>query len=160
MKIINWIADLWRSPYTAAAFRVFLGATFIVASMSKIPYPAEFAENVAGFQMVPVWGVNLGALVMPWMELVTGLFLILGIRTRAAASIIGALLVLFVVGLVINLIKGTPINCGCFESVGEPIGWGLVIRDVIMLFMTAQVILYDRLFIFDRGGFIWRERKI
>jgi putative oxidoreductase len=160
MKIIKIIEDIWRNPYTATAFRLFLGGSFIIASMSKIFYPLEFAENVAGFQMVPIWGVNVWALIMPWSELVAGLFMILGIRTRAAAVIIGGLLLLFIVGLVINLIQGTPINCGCFESVGEPIGWALVIRDVIMLLMAIQIILYDRLFVFDRGGFIWRERKI
>jgi putative oxidoreductase len=158
--MVKWIKAFWQNPYTAVVFRLLLGVSFIVASMSKIPYPAEFSENVVGFQMVPFWGVNLWALVMPWIELITGLFLILGIRTRAASSIIGGLLVLFIVGLTINLMKGTPINCGCFESVGEPITWELVIRDMAMLIMAAQIIFYDRLFVFDRGGFIWRERKI
>ena len=58
--------DFWDNPYVAVAFRLFLGVSFITASMSKIPHPAEFAENVAGFQMVPVWGVNLMGLIMPW----------------------------------------------------------------------------------------------
>ncbi len=160
MGRVQLIKDLWSNPYVAAGFRLFLGGSFILASMSKIPYPAEFAENVAGFMMVPTWGVNLMGVIMPWSELVTGLFLILGIRTRAAATIIGLLLVMFIVGLTINLLKGTPINCGCFESVGEPIGWELVVRDVIMLVMAGQILLHDRLFVFDRGGFIWRERKI
>lgn len=154
------IKAFWDNPYTAAAFRLFLGVSFIVASMTKIPYPAEFAENVAGFQMAPIWGVNLMGVIMPWAELVSGLFLILGIRTRSAATIIGALLVMFIVGLTINLIQGTPINCGCFESVGEPISWELVVRDLLMLMMAWQILLYDRLFVFDRGGFIWRERTI
>ncbi len=156
----RWVKAVWGNPYIAVAFRIFLGVSFIVASMSKIPYPAEFAENVAGFQMVPFWGVNLMGVIMPWAEMVGGLFLILGIRTRAAATVIGALLVMFIVGLVINLVQGTPINCGCFESVGEPIGWWLVIRDTLMLIMVWQIFSYDRLFVFDRGGFIWRERKI
>jgi uncharacterized membrane protein YphA (DoxX/SURF4 family) len=154
------VRAFWGNPYASAAFRLFLGISFIVASMTKIPYPAEFAENVAGFMMVPTWGVNLMGVIMPWAELVAGLFLILGIRTRAAATIIGVLLVVFIVGLTVNLIKGTPINCGCFESVGEPISWELVVRDLLMLAMAVQILFYDRLFVFDRGGFIWRERKI
>jgi hypothetical protein len=154
------IKAFWSNPYASAAFRLFLGVSFIVASMTKIPYPAEFAENVAGFMMVPYWGVNLMGVLMPWGELVAGLFLILGIRTRAAATIIGALLVVFIVGLTVNLIKGTPINCGCYESIGEPISWELVVRDLLMLLMAWQILAYDRLFVFDRGGFIWREGKI
>jgi putative oxidoreductase len=154
------VEDLWRNPYVAVAFRLTLGISFIVASLSKIPYPAEFSENVAGFQMVPFWGVNLMGVTMPWAELVAGLFLILGIRTRASGTILGLLLVMFVVGLSLNLVKGAPINCGCFESVGEPISWDLVARDLLMLLMAWQIFFYDRLFVFDRGGFIWRERKI
>ncbi len=149
-----------KSPYTAAAFRLFLGVSFIIAAMSKIPYPAQFAENVAGYMMMPYWGVNIFGIAMPWAEMVCGLFLILGIRSRAAATVIGAMLIMFIVGLTINLIKGTPINCGCFDAVGEPIGWELVIRDLIMFFMAVQIVLYDRLFYFEAGGFIWRERTI
>lgn len=158
--MINLVKTVWRSPYTAIVFRLILGTSFIVAPMYKIAYPGEFAENVAGFQMVPFWGVNLMAVIMPWMELVTGMFLILGIRTRAAATIIGALLLVFTIGIVKNLVQGTPINCGCFEAVGEPLNWWLVIRDVVMFILAIQIVCYDRLFVFDRGGFIFRERKI
>ncbi|OPX21171.1 MAG: DoxX family protein [Desulfobacca sp. 4484_104] len=158
--MINLLATVWRSPYTAIIFRLILGTSFIVAPMYKIVYPGEFAENVAGFQLVPYLGVNFMAVIMPWMELITGIFLILGIRTRAAASIIGALLIVFTIAIVINLLYKTPINCGCFEAVGEPLDWWLVIRDVGMLIMAVQIIFYDRLFIFDRGGFILREKKI
>lgn len=37
------IRAFWSNPYSSAAFRLFLGVSFIVASMTKIPYPAEFA---------------------------------------------------------------------------------------------------------------------
>lgn len=158
--MVNVIAAVWRSPYTAVICRLILGTSFIVAPMYKIAYPGEFAENVAGFQLVPYYLVNSMAVIMPWIELVTGLFLILGIRTRAAASIIGALLIVFTIAIVINLVQATPINCGCFEAVGEPLNWWLVIRDLGMLILAIQIIFYDRLFIFDRGGFIWRERKV
>jgi uncharacterized membrane protein YphA (DoxX/SURF4 family) len=158
--MLRYFQILWSNVYLAVILRLVLGGVFVLASLSKIAYPAEFAENVAGFMMVPTWGVNLTGIIMPWAELVAGLFLILGIRTRASAVVIGGLLVMFLVGLILNIFKGTPINCGCFESVGEPIGWHKVIEDTLLLLMAVQIILYDRLFVFDRGGFIWRERKI
>jgi uncharacterized membrane protein YphA (DoxX/SURF4 family) len=158
--MLRYFQILWSNVYLAVILRLVLGGVFVLASLSKIAYPAEFAENVAGFMMAPTWGVNLTGIIMPWAELVAGLFLILGIRTRASAVVIGGLLVMFLVGLILNIFKGTPINCGCFESVGEPIGWHKVIEDTLLLLMAVQIILYDRLFVFDRGGFIWRERKI
>jgi uncharacterized membrane protein YphA (DoxX/SURF4 family) len=116
--------------------------------------------NVVDYGMMPAIGVNLWALVLPWAELVAGLFLILGIRTRTAATIIGGMNVIFIVGLAHALFYGLPINCGCVGEVGEPVTWWKVMKNVGMLLMTLQIFLYDRLFVLDRGGFILRERKI
>jgi uncharacterized membrane protein YphA (DoxX/SURF4 family) len=110
--------------------------------------------------MMPSWGVNLWALILPWAELVVGLFLVLGIRTRAAATLIGAMNIIFIVGLVNAIHHNLPINCGCVGEAGEPVNWWKVTKNAGMLLMAIQVFLYDRIFVLDRGGFIWRERKI
>jgi hypothetical protein len=122
--------------------------------------PAVFALNTVDYGMMPAWGVNLWALALPWAELVVGLFLVLGIRTRAAATLIGAMNVVFIVGLVNAILHHLPINCGCVGEVGEPVNWWKVLKNTGMLVMTIQIFFYDRLFVLDRGGFILRERKI
>jgi putative oxidoreductase len=109
---------------------------------------------------MPSWGVYLWSLFLPWAELVAGLFLILGIRTRAAATVIAGMNVIFIVGLVSVIMHGLPITCGCVGEAGEPVTWWKVLKNTGMLFMSLQIFLYDRLFTLDRGGFIWRERKI
>jgi hypothetical protein len=43
---------------------------------------------------------------------------------------------------------------------GEPVTWWKVLKNTGMLVMALQIFFYDRLFVLDRGGFIWRERKI
>ncbi len=154
------IPPVRRSPYLSVACRVLLGAIFMQFALSKIMRPAVFALNVVDYGLMPAWGVNLWALILPWAELITGLFLILGIRTRAAATIIGGMNVIFIVGLVNALYFDLPISCGCVGEAGEPVTWWKVLKNAGMLVMAAQVFLYDRLFVLDRGGFIWRERKI
>jgi putative oxidoreductase len=149
-----------RSPYLSAVCRVLLGVIFIQFALSKIMRPAVFALNVVDYGMMPAWGVNLWALTLPWAELVVGLFLILGIRTRAAATLIGAMNIIFIVGLVNALYYNLPISCGCVGEAGEPVTWWKVLKNTGMLVMALQIFLYDRLFVLDRGGFIWRERKI
>lgn len=154
------IPPVWRSPYLAVAGRILLGFIFVSFALSKIMRPAVFALNVVDYGMMPSFGVNLWALVLPWAELVVGLFLILGIRTRAAATLIAAMNIIFIVGLVYAIFHHLPINCGCVGEVGEPVNWWKVTKNAGMLVMCVQIFLYDRLFVLDRGGFTLRDRQI
>jgi rhodanese-related sulfurtransferase len=154
------IPPIRRSPYLAIVGRIILGFIFISFALSKIMRPAVFALNVVDYGMMPSWGVNLWALVLPWAELVVGLFLILGIRTRAAATLIAGMNIIFIVGLVDAIFHHLPINCGCVGEVGEPVNWWKVTKNAGMLVMCIQIFLYDRFLVLDRGGFILRDRKI
>jgi putative oxidoreductase len=138
-------------PYLALAFRIYIGVIFIYASMYKIIYTAEFAETIASYQIVPYWAVNSMAIVFPWIELVSGIMLIAGIRTKLAAVTIAGLLLLFASAILINLIKGSAISCGCFHySLNEVMSWWTLLRDLIWLGMTFQVFFFDRAFHFER----------
>jgi putative oxidoreductase len=140
------------SKYLAFAFRLCVGGFFLYASMSKIPYPAQFAEATADYQLLPYWLLNFGAVVLPWVEFVCGLFLIIGFTSRASAILIGLLLVMFNTMVLINMYWGAPISCGCYDTVGEPIGWKKIIENVVLLFFTIHVYYFDRLFLFRRGS--------
>jgi len=140
------------SKYLALVLRICVGSVFIYASMSKIPYPAQFAEATANYRLVPHWLLNLGAVVLPWVEFVCGLFLVIGFMSRASAILIGCMIILFNVMVLINMVWGAPINCGCYDTVGEPIGWKKITENVVLLIFTIQIYYFDRLFILRRGG--------
>jgi len=140
------------SKYTAFVLRICVGCFFIYASMSKIPYPAQFAEAAANYRLLPYWFLNLGAVILPWVEFVCGLFLVIGFLSRASAMFIGFMLILFNIMVLINMYWGAPITCGCYDTVGEPIGWKKITENVVMLIFTIQIYYFDRLFIFRRGG--------
>jgi uncharacterized membrane protein YphA (DoxX/SURF4 family) len=120
--------------------------------MSKIPYPAQFAEATANYRLVPYWLLNPVAVVLPWVEFVCGLFLVIGFTSRASVVLIGLLLVLFNIMVLINMYWGAPISCGCYDTVGEPIGWGKILENLILLSFAIHIYYFDRLFLFRRGG--------
>ena len=142
MKSAIWMTNLFRHPVVGLVFRIYVGGVFLAASMYKINYPGEFAETIASYQLVPYWGVNLMALIMPWTELVCGLMLILGFRTRASATWIAIMLLAFCVAITATLVRGIPIGCGCFTTVEDPLTWTTLFRDMVWLAMTVHVIFF------------------
>ena len=139
-----FIEQMIKSEYLAFALRVYLGYFFIYASLSKIPYPAQFAEAIAEYRLIPYMLLNLGAVILPWIELVAGLFLIIGFKSRSSIIVIGLLLIMFDVMILINMYQGSPINCGCYDVVGEPIGWKKVLENMLMLVFSVQIYYCDK----------------
>ncbi|MFZ0943349.1 MAG: MauE/DoxX family redox-associated membrane protein [Syntrophobacteraceae bacterium] len=138
------IKRLITSEYLSFALRVYLGYFFIYASLSKIPNPAQFTDAISDYRLIPFMFLNLGAVILPWIELVTGLFLIIGFKSRTSIIVIGLLLIMFDVMILINMYQGAPISCGCYDVVGEPIGWKKVLENALMLVFSVQIFYCDK----------------
>ncbi|MCL5406406.1 MAG: DoxX family membrane protein [Deltaproteobacteria bacterium] len=133
-----------RSEYLAFALRLLLGFSFIYASLGKIAHPALFVQAIADYRVAPYMVLNLGAVILPWIELVTGLFLVIGFKSRASVIVIGLLLVMFEVMILISMHRGVPISCGCFGSASEQIGWEKVFQDALLLAFAVHIYYFDR----------------
>lgn len=138
------LKELATSPWLAFALRLYMGGLFIYASVYKINYPAEFAGSIASYELVPYWAVGAMAMVMPWLELISGVLVVTGIRPKAAILVLAGMMALFTVTIVITLLRGVPIGCGCFHSMEDPITWKTFFRDILWLGMTLHVYFYDR----------------
>jgi len=94
-----------------------LGAAFLAAGVLKVVDPAEFALTLARLRLMPPWIVGAAAILLPWIEIVSGLALIATRRYRDAATwLVLGLLALFTTGLVAGMLRGSASSCGCFGS--------------------------------------------
>jgi uncharacterized membrane protein YphA (DoxX/SURF4 family) len=132
------------SNYLSLFLRYYLGFLFIAVGASKISHPSVFAETLSSYEIIPYWCVNLIAIALPWIELVCGVLLIFGLGKREAAVIISILLFTFAAAILINLIRGSTINCGCFSNLGDRISWWDIPRDLLWALFAFQIFLFDR----------------
>jgi uncharacterized membrane protein YphA (DoxX/SURF4 family) len=134
-------------PWLTIRVQIALGAIFVVAALPKLADPPSFAHMIYNYRILPAGLINISALAMPWVELLSGLALILGIWTRPARWIITLLLITFMIAIGFNLLRGNAIDCGCFDvsAAGKTHDerlrdMGLVLlRDTGMLLMAAQL---------------------
>ena len=115
-----------RHPAVYWVASIGLGAVFIYASLDKIAHPLDFARIVYRYQLagpsaaLGVVPANVLAVVLPWVEIATGLLLITGLWRREAALVAGAMLVMFLVAVGYVLWQGIDVgHCGCFTVGGR-----------------------------------------
>lgn len=146
------VAAFLTGEWLTVRVQIALGLFFVVAALPKVTDPPAFAHMIYNYRLLPGPLVNLGALFLPWFELLSGLGLVLGIWRRTAAAWIGVLLLVFICAISFNLARGNAIDCGCFDpkdsgkSVEERLADMrlVVLRDLGMLAMTAQILLASR----------------
>ncbi len=110
-----------------------VGLMFVLASLHKIASPLQFAGIVDNYQLLPALFVNLVAIVLPWVELLCGIFLLIGIARNGSALVLAGLTLVFIVAISFNIARGLDFDCGCFGS-GHTPPWRLLLRDIGLLF--------------------------
>ena len=98
--------------------RLGLAAVFLVSGVLKAIDPDATYVAVRAYDVLPKLGVALVAGVLPWLEIVIGLLLLVGIATRAVAVVSAVLLLGFMVGVTQAWARGLSIDCGCFGGGG------------------------------------------
>ncbi len=122
--------------------RVGVGATFIYASLYKIVDPGAFAKSIWYYHLVPGDLINLMALILPWVELLCGLALILGVFYNGAVVLANAMTVIFIFALSATIVKGIDIDCGCFKAAKGATGsaWKSLSFDLVLIVFTLQLL--------------------
>ncbi len=127
---INWL------------LRLAVGGAFLLAGALKIADPAKFAVDVGNYRLLPHELNNLVAILIPWIEVVAGVFVLAGIWLRAAALVITSLTVMFFFVILSALARGLNMDCGCFGTVGgQHVGLVNLAIDSTLFFLAANLII-------------------
>ncbi|MBN2715614.1 MAG: DoxX family membrane protein [Deltaproteobacteria bacterium] len=142
-RFLDWSGHRW----IALPIRFYLGGVFILASLHKIAHPDAFALDVATYNILPLFLINIMAICLPWLEVVCGALMIAGVKSRASAWLISGMMVMFLVALFVALSNGLDMSCGCFASSSmaseDTISKMTALRDLGWLVLGVYVLIFD-----------------
>ncbi len=116
------------------AMRLVLGAVFLWNGIAKVQQPYDFLSSVYSYDMVsPGFGLFL-AYSLPWVEIVVGASMLMGLLLMGSFSMSSILCLLFVVAKWSAVHRNLEISCGCkLISAGEMMGVQDVLATAVLL---------------------------
>ena len=91
-----------------------VAGVFLYAGTLKALDPAYFATQVDHYRFLPYALSCAVGVYLPWLEILAGAALALGIHRAGASLLLGGMLVVFFIALTSAWARGLDIACGCF----------------------------------------------
>jgi uncharacterized membrane protein YphA (DoxX/SURF4 family) len=130
---------LIRNRWLLLLLRVLVGGIFVWAGALKIGDPLGFAQSIKNYQVIPHTLAFLIAIVLPWVEVLSGAFLIIGVFKRSSALLISLLLIGFIGLVALALARGIDTSCGCFGSLSRRADLSLILIDAVLLAFALSI---------------------
>lgn len=122
--------------------RVLIGLVFVVSGAEKLLSPHQnFVYIIEAYQLFPGWAAELTARIFPWLELLVGVFMVLGLWTRQAilGSMIFSAAFICIVGQA--LLRKLPIDqCGCFGELIHVPPQTIIVFDSGLVLLTVLLL--------------------
>jgi putative oxidoreductase len=126
--------------FIVAAIRIIIGVVFLLSGIIKLTDVHLFTSSIKNFGFVPDPFIGFLSVAVPVVELLSGLFLLLGFWIRLSSGVVIGVLIIFIAAIIPNIAIGNEIDCGCFGPLSQSkVGIGLLVRDFIMLGLTLTV---------------------
>ncbi len=135
--------SLFEKSTILRLLEVILGGLFFYAGYLKIFHPYEFAEAVLAYRLLPLVLVGLATAVLPWLELTAGLFLALGLKKRSCLMLLGTLAGVFWLVMLITLLRGLKIDCGCGLFFSRQVGPVPLLEDGLIFLWAAGLYYWE-----------------
>lgn len=131
--------------------RLLLGGVLVYAGAVKVGHPLTAERAVQAYEILPMDLAGWIGLGLPFVEIVLGVLLVLGLFTRPVAVISTLLMLAFIAGIAQAWARGLTIDCGCFG------GGGQIGQDETRY---PEEIARDAAFALAGGWLVWRPRSL
>ncbi|MCP2279718.1 MauE/DoxX family redox-associated membrane protein [Nocardia amikacinitolerans] len=122
--------------------RLAIGGLLVLAGIAKFSTTAAWRVDwLDSYKLLPRPFLLPMAWLMPLTEVVVGVMLALGAFGRAGAIAAIATLGMVTAAVVIALIRGQEVSCGCLGKVGTLISWPVVVRNMVLVAALVVVAL-------------------
>lgn len=128
------------------AARLGSAGLWLVAALGKLKDPVKFMGGIEQYALLPSWGVALGAVAMPGIELALGLALLLNRNIKSAALLANGLMLVFIAAMGSAMARGMELDCSCFDLLNfgpSIVGWNTIGRDLVMMLPTLWLAFWD-----------------
>ncbi len=130
-----------RNRTALLVFRIVLGGLFVYAGAVKVLEPLGFAQDIRNYDLVGQSLAFMAAIILPWLEILAGAFLVAGVWKRGASLVISGLLVFFIALTAVTMIRGLDVDCGCFGAIDRKAGFSVILEDLAMLYLGLCLLL-------------------
>jgi putative oxidoreductase len=139
MDIYAILANRW----VRRGLSLVVGGAFVYAGAIKIGAPQSLADTVSEFGILPNFAIVTFALGLPVFEILAGLLLVSGWRSRIGALAVGIAIICYVGAIGAALARGLTINCGCFGAAPATRAgmWLDLARDLAILGAVTSIYL-------------------
>jgi putative oxidoreductase len=121
---------------------IILGGLFCYSGYLKLLSPDDFADAVLAYRLLPVLLAGVVAVALPWLEMLAGVFLMVGLKKRSCLLLLTMLTGLFILVMFSAMVRGLSIDCGCGLFSGREVGPLPLLEDGLIFLWAAW--LYSR----------------
>jgi uncharacterized membrane protein YphA (DoxX/SURF4 family) len=128
--------------------RLVVGGAFVMLALAKLADPVAFLKSVREYGLVADDSrlLNLAAALLPWVELLCGALLVLGVAVRGNALLLAGLLAVFTTAIAARAADMHAASGGAFCDLAFDCGCGTGVENVCTKLAQNAVLFVLALF--------------